>query len=107
MGVQHLDRKDHTCCHGLASEQHEKIIIIIIIDISTLLIYCVIFIVYTLFTNVPTGRIVLHGGPRVGDACYKEKTLSKNVSMCVGFYLLHFNDSRTVYLHLQYRSLSP
>jgi len=31
------------------------------------LYYCVIFIVYTLFTNVTAGRIVKAGGPWCGD----------------------------------------
>ena len=60
MGVQHLDRKDHTCCYGLGSEQHEKIIIIII-DISSFLIYCVIFIVYTSFNPLK---------PELNPICY-------------------------------------
>ena len=44
--------------------------------------YCVIFIVVTQFTNVASGRIILPGGPLVGDPysssiafCGEDKTL--------------------------------
>jgi hypothetical protein len=35
--------------------------------ISNFLNYCVIFIVFTQFTNVSAGRIIQPGGPRVED----------------------------------------
>lgn len=33
--------------------------------------YCEIFIVHTQFTNVPAGRIIQPGAPRVGDPCIR------------------------------------
>jgi hypothetical protein len=40
---------------------------ITISGIRNLLNYCVIFIVYTQFTNASPGRIIQSGGPRVRD----------------------------------------
>jgi hypothetical protein len=46
---------------------------ITISGISNCLNYCEIFIVYTQFTNVSTGRVIQSGRPPVGDPCHMVK----------------------------------
>ena len=43
----------------------------IITGLRNCLNYCEIFIVHTQFTNVPAGRIIQPGAPRVGDPCIR------------------------------------
>jgi hypothetical protein len=55
-------------CRLVYGPPAEKLTIIVI---PNKLKFCVIFIVYTPFTNVSVGRLIQSGGPRVGDPNFK------------------------------------